>query len=123
MIRIRNFTPRLPNEYQEVEYIQSTGTQYIDTGVAPTNKTNIKLDIDFISGESDRWIPLIAERTKLTNSYQEMFSIWINSNTKEIALNYNSKDTSAIEGTNGDGRHIYSNSKNKFYLEIGRAHV
>jgi hypothetical protein len=118
MIRIKNnLTPRLPNEYQEVEYVESTGTQYIDTSVAPTNKTNIKLDIDFISGESDRWIPLIAERTRLTNSYQEMFSIWINSNTKEIALNYADTDTTGITGTNGSGRHIYSNTENKFYLD------
>ena len=118
MIRIKNnITPRLPNEYQEVEYIQSTGTQYIDTGVAPTNKTNIKLDIEFISGESNKWIPLIAERTRLTNSYQAMFGIWINSNTKEIALNYADIDTTGLKGTNGNGRHVYSNTENKFYLD------
>lgn len=120
MIRIKNnVAPRLPNEYQEVEYIESTGTQYIDTGVTPTNKTNIKLDIDFISGESDKWIPLIAERTKTSASsgWIAMFGIWINSGTKEIALNYVTTDTSAIAGTNGDGRHSYSNSENKFYLD------
>lgn len=120
MIRIKsNVTPRLPNEYQEVEYIESTGTQYIDTGVAPTNKTNIKLDIDFISGESDKWIPLIAERTKTSASsgWKAMFGIWINSSTKEIALNYVTTDTSAIAGTNGDGRHSYSNLENEFYLD------
>lgn len=27
---------RLPDEYQEVEYIQTTGTQWIDTGIIPT---------------------------------------------------------------------------------------
>ena len=120
MIRIKNnITPRLPNEYQEVEYIESTGTQYIDTGVAPTNKTNIKLDIEFISGESNSWIPLIAERTKVSDysGFSAMFGIWINSNTKEIALNYVDTDTAAITGTNGDGRHIYSNTENKFYLD------
>ena len=120
MIRIKNnITPKLPNEYQEVEYIESTGTQYIDTGVAPTNKTNIKLDIDFISGESDKWIPLIAERTKTSASsgWKAMFGIWINSSTKEIALNYVTTDTSAIAGTNGDGRHSYSNLENEFYLD------
>ena len=120
MIRIKNnLTPRLPNEYQELEYIQSTGTQYIDTGVAPTNKTNIKLDIEFISGESNKWIPLIAERTKVSDysGFSAMFGIWINSNTKEIALNYADTDTAGITGTNGDGRHIYSNTENKFYLD------
>ena len=37
MLRIKNPNPsRLPSEYQEVEYIESTGTQYIDTGVNGT---------------------------------------------------------------------------------------
>lgn len=30
---------RIPSEYQEVEYIESTGSQYIDTGIIPTLKT------------------------------------------------------------------------------------
>ena len=35
-----NFYPnRLPEEYQEVEYIESTGTQWIDTGFNPNPKT------------------------------------------------------------------------------------
>lgn len=32
----------LPAEYQEVEYIESTGTQYIDTGYAPTGDVKIQ---------------------------------------------------------------------------------
>ena len=32
----------LPSEYQEVEYIESTGTQWINTGIKATNKTMIK---------------------------------------------------------------------------------
>lgn len=38
------FSNILPKEYQEVEYIESTGTQYIDTGI---NEKNIKYEIDF----------------------------------------------------------------------------
>ena len=34
-------TNRLPNEYQEVEYIESTGTQYIDTGIIGKNGIRI----------------------------------------------------------------------------------
>lgn len=34
---------KLPAEYQEVEYIQSTGTQYIDTGFCPDYKTSFKI--------------------------------------------------------------------------------
>lgn len=31
----------LPDEYQEVEYIESTGTQYIDTGFIPNQDTKV----------------------------------------------------------------------------------
>lgn len=44
---------RLPSQYQEVEYIQSTSTQhytnYIDTGVTMTNDTILKMDFEFDS--------------------------------------------------------------------------
>ena len=35
----------LPKEYQEVEYIESNGLQYINTGYIPTE--NVKIDIEF----------------------------------------------------------------------------
>ena len=39
-------TPRLPSAYQEVEYIESTGTQHINTGVIPSTQTyTAELDI------------------------------------------------------------------------------
>lgn len=37
---------RLPKEYQEVEYLESTGTQYIDTGVKATFDMTISFDMD-----------------------------------------------------------------------------
>ena len=40
-----NIDPRVPDEYQEVEYLESTGTQYIDTEVIP--KDNFKMIIDW----------------------------------------------------------------------------
>lgn len=36
----------LPKEYQEVEYIESTATQYIDTGYVPNQNTSV--DIKFV---------------------------------------------------------------------------
>lgn len=38
-------TPRLPKEYQEVEYIESTGTQWIDTGVAAKDGITAEFDV------------------------------------------------------------------------------
>lgn len=48
-IGIESFTPRdLPSDYTQVEYIESTGTQYIDTGVEVTssNYNTIKFSYD-----------------------------------------------------------------------------
>ena len=42
-------TPLLPSEYQEVDYIQSSGTQYIDTGIKGTQNTGVELKISNIT--------------------------------------------------------------------------
>lgn len=40
----------LPSGYRRVEYIQGTGTQYIDTGFYPTNNTKIEVKASVNSG-------------------------------------------------------------------------
>ena len=42
---------QLPADYQEVEYIESTGTQYIDTGFKPNQNTTFKLTFQLSSIE------------------------------------------------------------------------
>ena len=37
-----NVDPHVPDEYQEVEYLESTGTQYIDTGYKPNGSTKVE---------------------------------------------------------------------------------
>ena len=44
---------RLPSDFQEVEYIQGTGTQYINTLVIPTSKTG--WEIEFEQTKADAW--------------------------------------------------------------------
>jgi len=46
---MRIWQPRLPAEYQEVEYIQSSGTQRIDTGYAPQTTTEFEIDYELVS--------------------------------------------------------------------------
>jgi hypothetical protein len=47
MIRIKNSfgIARLPNEYQEVEYLELTGTQYINTGYTAPENSNVEVEI------------------------------------------------------------------------------
>ena len=39
--------PKLPSGYTELEYVQSSGTQYIDTGFKPNQDTKISITVDF----------------------------------------------------------------------------
>ena len=39
----------LPSEYQRVEYLQSTGSQYIDTGVSGSTPTGFEIDFQLVS--------------------------------------------------------------------------
>ena len=50
----RTVTPssRLPDGYTEVQYIQSSGTQWIDTGFKPNQNTRIKMDCNVIGFNS-----------------------------------------------------------------------
>ena len=38
---------KIPDEYQEVEYIESTGTQYIDTKFSPNNSSGLYLYVNY----------------------------------------------------------------------------
>lgn len=42
----------LPSGYRQAEYIQSSGTQFVDSGVIPTTNTKVEADIDFLSGNT-----------------------------------------------------------------------
>ena len=54
----------LPKQYQQVEYIQSTGTQYINTGVYGTELTNFDLEFQF---------------TTINTAWQQLFAGDLNS--------------------------------------------
>lgn len=55
--RTEQATSILPDEYQQVEYIESTGTQYIDTGVKLNTTYRIETEI--------KWTPNIENRRQL----------------------------------------------------------
>lgn len=60
-MRVR--TQRVPVGYRELEYLESTGTQYIDTGVN-LSSNNFKVECDFINTINDY------------SREQAIFSIW-----------------------------------------------
>jgi len=48
--------PNLPDGYIQLEYIESTGTQYIDTGVKPTGNTRVHCSAKFPVQETGAWL-------------------------------------------------------------------
>ena len=57
----------LPDGYQQLEYIQSNSNQYINTGVIPTNQTEIQYDHQYI-GESSGWHALFGMDNHSSNA-------------------------------------------------------
>ena len=65
------FISRLPQGYQEVEYIESSGTQYIDTGISPSE--NLITQVDFIPDVSAMTEHAMFGSTWSANGYFMMF--------------------------------------------------
>lgn len=54
---IENFTTRaLPEEYTQIEYVESTGAQYIDTGIMPNTNTSISIDFKMESSAVSQFV-------------------------------------------------------------------
>ena len=62
----------LPSGYKRLEYIQSSGTQYIDTGFKPNQDTGITIDFQLTSVSSWQCIVGAANNSSNTDSC----SIW-----------------------------------------------
>ena len=59
---VKSLVPKIPETYQEVEYIESTGTQYIDTLFRPNEKTTIRIDFQLTSTTQTQGIFGVSEQ-------------------------------------------------------------
>lgn len=55
---------KLPSGYTELEYIESTGKQYIDTGFKPNNNTRVLAKVKLLNNKASKW----AFGARLTNT-------------------------------------------------------
>ena len=98
-------TNHLPEGYTELEYIESTGTQYIDTGFAPNQDTRVVMDFEIEDGTTTSNI--FGGRTSYkTND----FTFWLNNETSWLT-NYNGTSTQMAVST-VNGRHTVDKNKN-----------
>lgn len=59
----------LPEGYTQVEYIQSSGTQYVDTGIKPKNTTKVMMDFQVTAQPKSHQI-IFGERTSYSDADQ-----------------------------------------------------
>ena len=83
--------PKLPNGYTELEYIQSSGTQYIDTGLKPNQDTRVVTKFDMIQTDT-AWRKLWGSGS---GSYNLDFALW-NSGTTKLQSYYGTKTNNAV---------------------------
>lgn len=66
---------QLPEGYTELEYIESTGTQYIDTGVKPNQDTRVAMDIELLSQETIN-TGILGVRDTVSANAENKFIAW-----------------------------------------------
>ena len=74
------FISRLPQGYQEVEYIESSGTQYIDTGFVPNDNTEIILVFTNNNAATGNYDCMFGTRTNASNA--NTFALWLDINRR-----------------------------------------
>lgn len=118
-INVLKQTSRLPAEYQEVEYIESTGTQYIDTGLKSDSNTDIEIKYSYTTTSLSSTETRVFGSRGIGNS--EAFFIGLHSSYNYCwYINYG--DTSntlqnIIWGTVDTNPHIIKNNGGAFYFD------
>lgn len=86
--------PKLPSEYTELEYIQSSGTQYIDTGFKPNQDTRVVAKFDMMQTDT-AWRKLWGSGS---GSYNLDFALW-NDGTTKLQSYYGTKTNNTVSIT------------------------
>lgn len=108
----------LPSGYKRLEYIESTGTQYISTGITPTENT--KVVIEFNSSSSSGVVFGQDSGYKVNAFMFAMTVVVFDSTKKDISISANAKHTvqvapKAFKVDNGSSQYIYANKVNAAY--------
>lgn len=98
--KLEQATSILPEEYQQVEYIESTGTQYIDTGYIPMNTSKVELDLQFLDFSSEQNNGIASYSGNNTR-------IAIGNGYNHDGFYFGVANSNLYRGTNDNNRHIF----------------
>ena len=89
----------IPAEYQQVEYIESNGNQYIDTGITLSNTTRWEMKTDLAGGFGIS----VGSGQELANTGYMIFSFVGNGNSLAVYIDGNNRSTYNLS----DGPHTF----------------
>lgn len=103
-------TPTLPEGYTELEYIESSGTQYIDTGFHPTQSTRIIMDVQMttLNPDGHEWF-FGARRTGSVAA----FGFFWNYSAQKFGATYGNKQVDISSAVGKNERIIIDQNRNQ----------
>ena len=106
---------RLPSGYTELEYIESTGTQYVDTGFVPNQDTRVVATFETENCNSN-WRCVFGARTTTGNAQSLGFYL---SNTNVFSGFYGNSNNKSFtfSGISVSGKHTVDWNKNVVTLD------
>lgn len=102
---------RLPFGYTELAYIQSSGTQYIDTGFKPNQDTRLVMDVDTGSSWSTEFLAIFGVGSTSSGGSSDKFLTYLYKSISGVHDHYaaQTKNSSTV---NMFGRHTVDKNKN-----------
>lgn len=102
------YTPKSKiTEYEPLDYLETSGTQYIDTEYYPTADTGIELDFMWLGSGTTAWVPICGIRGSNSNYY-----CWfVNGTSLAVSPNYSTYDPGGGYSILKDKRYRLSNVK------------
>ena len=98
---INGLQPNIPVEYQEVEYIESSGTQYIDSGIKPNQdtKTILKCKVAELPNVDNALFDTRETRYGLFLTFggNNQFNTYDYSGSSQVAQQFNTTDVFVVE--------------------------
>lgn len=97
--------------YTELEYIESDGTQYIDTRVKPNQDSRMVVDFEVLSNNTSESHISSAR----TNGGTPLWTLYYSGN--EYATRYGTGAVQTISSLNGAGRHVFDKNRNVLSID------
>lgn len=104
----------LPAGYTKMAYIQSSGTQYIDTGFKPTGATKVVCDFQMVNQGTEQQ-GVFGSRPGASGR----FTVFTGSSTSDLQVDYGTEQTLASVGSSISGL----NTNNRTAIEVSNSLV